>query len=319
MYANYALISADSKVQIEEAKHLDWNVDFVSRINIGYPASTEQDVDRFRSLNWIYASPSVSTLERILLFLPPSLVVGFYGSLYTVSQEDKLYNNPRNFPIEAQPLLWTLRFIASCVYDPDYSSALLGIETRPPLAAVILDMIQLATYLQSISDDAPQPLCIVLRGFLSCRPLRSSMEHEPGEAALPYLADLFKIISCCNAGFTENNIWSKLDGWNIRLRKSKDQAPKWTTTIKFPGPDYLVYGSRRWTSMNVPDEPDLPLDYVDADYISSGPFKLIFASKVEEHLTFNDRREIRLYCGGQKSIPIFNLLEGHQLAGYSKA
>jgi hypothetical protein len=292
------------------------NVNFVFSINFGTADPIE--VESFRALKWIYDDPNEFTLRNMLLFIAPSLAETFYNALFSPSPLARLSDKPLGFPIEAQPLLWTFRFATSCIYDWDYSSKVLGTKTRPPLAAVIMDMAELAKYLSS-PPTPPEPLSTIFSRFVTERRLKSVDfdntllgNAELKKGCISYVADLFKIISCCNIGFTEKSIWNKLDGWNFRLRAAEDGVPKWAKDITFPGPQYLVFGGRRWP-LKEPEELDTPLDEMDANFICSGPYKLTFASRVEEHLTFNDKREIRLYCGGKRGLPIFTLLQDHRL------
>jgi hypothetical protein len=103
----------------------------------------------------------------------------------------------------------------------------------------------------------------------------------------------------------------KLDGRDIR---SPEQAQRWTKYVIFPGPGYLSFGTRPPSQPEV-SNPDLGLEFFDAQYIESGPFKLTFTPNIDEHLTFNDKRQLRLYCGGRLDVPLFGLLdECHFLA-----
>jgi len=184
----------------------------------------------------------------------------------------------------------------------------------------------LARYLSSLGNQKPKPVFEVLTDYLqSHEPL--AIHNEASETdviletanpnpkiCLPYLADLFQIISCCNLNFSTSDIWTKLDGWDFRLHTTDDNAPKWTKTVHFPGADFLVYGPRAFTPSTEDNIPDSALDFFDADFICSGPFALRFTGNLGEHLTFNDKREMRVFCGGRSDMPVFSLLQGHRLA-----
>lgn len=251
------------------------------------------------------------------MFVSPRLIKEFYDALFYTSIPMDRFNVASNFAIEAQPLLWALRFAAHCVYDWDYCE-ILGIPTRPSLGAIMLDMIDLTTYLKSLGTT-PQKLSSIFKNFVKQKRIRSvdynnvDADSEEQVACVGYISDLFQIISCCNAGFAETPMWNKLDAWNSHTSEVEDKIPRWTKNIEFPGPDYLVFGKRRWAPIADKSAVDVPLDTIDARYLYSGPFKLTYASKIEEHLTFNDNREIRLYYGGQQGLPIFRLLEHHSL------
>jgi len=290
---------------------------------LGIPSPSAEYFLAFRHMRWFNGFPDASKLKLVEKFLPPSLIQGFANGLFV---DGSFEDFQTGYPLALVPLLWALRFTASCVYDQFYATAALGQTSRPCIAAVFSDMSQLAKYLSSLGTQDPKPVSAVLTDYLQSHKLLAIFNETTEtdinlettnlnpKIYLPYLADLFQIISCCNLNFSTSQIWTKLDGWDFRLPNTDDNAPKWTNTIHFPGADYLVYGPRASTPSTEESIPDSALDFFDADFICSGPFALRFTANLGEHLTFNDKRELRVFCGGRSDMPIFSLLQKHRLA-----
>lgn len=214
-----------------------------------------------------------------------------------------------------------------CVCDLNYSSEILGSNSRPPLHDIFHDIGLLAGYLAGISNATAEKLSDVLLHFLEHNQLRSIVGDNVTDTkvrglCVDYMADIFKVICWSKSTIEDILYWQMADGWDSNRQQATGPQilPRWYDNIKYPGTDYLLFGQRKWLRESTTPESDKTLDDLEASFICSGPYTFTLATEVGEHLTLSGRREIRLYCGGlhdfkfsDKSNTSFGLLENHKL------
>lgn len=216
------------------------------------------------------------------------------------------------------PLLWTEEFIVDNVWNDQYSKQVLGGNSRPPMYAVVLDMILLLQFLQK-NPEKPRTVYDVLSEFAKSHRLLSVGHNiDIDWAARGYLADLFNIVTCVRylARDDRNSSIIKVHpaeilGWDYN---EKGGPRTWPERRIFPGADSLriprpYYDPRQ--SMG-------PLEDFNAAFICSGPFRFTFTTRLAEHLTFNQNREIRLFFDGEYSEFNFPGFPGEVLKPYEQ-
>lgn len=207
-----------------------------------------------------------------------------------------------NYKVESRAPIDCEEFVMSCVWDIKYSSAVFGKRTRPPMAAVALDMIELIKCLFSISDQKPRPVAYWLQRFFESRTLRSlnGMKADLEWVVQGFLFDMFQVVAQVQEAFP-SFVATGLDSVHkqrldqCRHRKlfgppSASFANSWL----FPSGDCLgirghsALAEGLWRS----------LDDFDAKFIASGPFQIVLSTVLADHLTLGDHREIRVFWGG---------------------
>jgi hypothetical protein len=200
------------------------------------------------------------------------------------------------------PILWTEEFIVDNVWNDQYSREILGGHSRPPMCAVVSDMILLVQFLQQNTEKS-QTVYALLRNFArSHRLLSLGVDVEVDWAARGYLSDLFNIVTCVRY-LARNDRKGKLKqvhqaeilGWDFNEKGGPTRT--WPERRKFPSADSLRIPRPHYdttTSMG-------SLESFDAAFICSGPFRFTFTTLLSEHLTFSQTREIRLFFDGEYS------------------
>jgi hypothetical protein len=183
-------------------------------------------------------------------------------------------------------MLWAENFVISRVWSNNYSSSIIGSTTKPPMAAVILDMIELINFLKSIKE--PKTIVAWLTEFAQTVQLYS---YSPDEiidsdwAGRGYIADLFSIVACLEC--TSQAPPPFPAGLDLR------QARKPYDTRIVPGCGVLIPFSKPIST--AASEPSNSVDQLRAGFIHSGPFQVKATRKFEKHLTLNDRNELRVF------------------------
>jgi len=100
--------------------------------------------------------------------------------------------------LETYPLIWTEDMVTH-IMAQSYSPSILGKVAKAPMAAIVLDIIDLVTFLRSISSTTePKPVAAWLTEFLHSHRLRSinTESLDVNWAVSGYLADMFTIVTC---------------------------------------------------------------------------------------------------------------------------
>jgi len=226
--------------------------------------------------------------------------------------------------VETFPLVWSEDFVVNSVWNDrsHYSSSIVGRANKPPLAAVVLDMVDLITFLKSISAKTPKKLVEWTTMFLQTTKLRSIIQYEKTDedwAARGYIADLFSIVACINC--TSDTSPPLLGGLDMH---KNDKFP-WAYRRNIPGAGVMLPNPPPVASASL--EPNNPVAELNASFIHSGPFKLKTTRHLEKHLTFNDKNKIRLfqYWGSQwpehglPAHPSLRIYTHHALRGFVRS
>jgi len=158
------------------------------------------------------------------------------------------------------------------------------------MAAVATDLTNLLKYLLSLEFQERKPVVEWLSEFSNLTSIRSILFDDGFDrpwATRGYLADLFQVVACTGIGLQFGvPPPAPVDGLNAHKFR-----PKWVERRCLPGPDVLAPKS----FLKGKQEPDRSLNELDAAFISSGPFKFVLSSSIEEHLTIDVKRRVRLF------------------------
>ena len=289
------------------------------RLNYG-PASP-QDIERVKTQNgksnFLPLFPrNIITSDRATITLldttfAAKYVAALYGKADTRPHESVSRSVIPVFAcnassIQTYSLVWVENFIVYHVWNKYYSSSILGEETRPSMAAVVMDVLDMIDYFKSIDTSTrPKPLREWLADFLashSLRSLRTNKDFDQKWACEGYLADLFSIIACL-----PRDEYSTLGppaelGWDpdvdatISGRISVGPSSTSLLSKSFPGPE--VFG--------FPDVPPVEekgfvsLEDLDARFIESGAFRFRLTNRIGQHLTVDSDNNIYLYKNAEK-------------------
>ena len=150
--------------------------EFLYILNYG---STEPDVLKKteRSHSWVFRGAPITlsdkhfeTRRTEITLMDRSLAAKLHNALYDNQSSPSFLTdwspdieNRQISPFEYDPLsvqtfilVFAENFIYNCVWDQEYSSRILGVEDRPPMAAVVADMIQLIHFFKSKDDEDPK-------------------------------------------------------------------------------------------------------------------------------------------------------------------
>jgi hypothetical protein len=242
--------------------------------------------------------------RRIAAYLHRSLFAGstskqLFSTDWTYAMnadEDNLKNGrltPFDYPSsndEINPLLWCEVLTVACVWSRTYASAILGTESRPPMAAVACDIIALVNYLKSITG--PESIFTHLERFPSFKNLHSvlSAKVDLKIASRGFFLDLFRIAIArrITREGLDKNIHTARDISRMVLQERR----------MYPGVDSLGLGKSR-VSRSTLDSLYGALEDMRASYICSGPFKLALTESAMEHLTLSSDGKIRLFWEGR--------------------
>ena len=294
------------------------SADFLYRINYG-PATEE---DATHACKAITAPGVLRKSKRVELTLldrclvdklfqaifrkgsPPPVLYSDWNETKEPKEGTKFWSGDMTSPfdyvshsVDTAVYRWCEEFVIHYVWRHDYSSGIFGRETRPPMAAVVSDIILLAQYLAALPRYPERPLVRCFSKFLvrhkrSLRSMSVGLDFDFNWAARGYLWDLYNIIVLYRV--TENG----LDKYNPKLRSDTlDEAQfinvTWIENARFPGGDTL--GMDRLADPDHVKTIFGSLADMRASYINSGPFKLALTTNLSEHLTMKDRK-IMLYC-----------------------
>ena len=190
-------------------------------------------------------------------------------------------------------------FVIHCVWCSRYSSALFGVDSRPPMAAVAMNVIDMVNYLKTQTSHCS--VACYLRDFVEEYPLRlgSNILIDQDAAVHGYLADIFRIVIGLEFDFDQALGWDNRE--TIRLKAFRNYqdfrflTASWADRKQFPNrlfPHDQLVETR---------DPPLPmhdsLELIDAETIHAGPFRIAFTNKLREHLTLSDKT-IRIFWEG---------------------
>ena len=195
------------------------------------------------------------------------------------------------------PMLWAENFVISWAWNKGYSSSIIGSVTKPPMAAVVLDMIDLVNYLKSISE--PKTIVAWLTAFVRNNRLQSLIQDgqiDEEWAGRGYIADLFSIVACLEC--TSDGPPSVVAGLDHRQTFNAPMPP-YTRTI--PGFGVLIPLAN--TVSKAALELSNSVDELRAGFIHSGPFKLKVTRKLAKHLSLNKENQLRVFQYWGKPIP----------------
>jgi hypothetical protein len=164
--------------------------------------------------------------------------------------------------------------------------------------------------LESISSSEPKKLVEWTKEFVRNKRLRSIISHEEVDvdwAARGYIADMFTIVACvsCTSAKPPERYSNSLSLRQHSLvcgqdARQNDRSP-WAHQKTIPGSGVLL--------PNAPPvalgalEPSNPVVELKASFILSGPFKFKRTRRLDEHFTFNNHDEIRLFQYWGSEVP----------------
>jgi hypothetical protein len=313
---------------LEKAKQTppEWlDADFLFRINYG-PA-TPEDARKVKNsiIRCLRSDTTVQRRERSrLTLLDRKIAKQLHDALFKFYRSKKMFAT--DWPCEGifnkdflspfdydlsdpslYPLIWTEDFVQQCVWNENYSSPILGDE-RPPMYAIVLDMIDLINYFESQSSSGQQTVATLLATYAKTTTSSRCFSNKDGQlnvdwASRGFLADLLNLSTCVRFLARDSSKskrkqmhQAEIQGWNWN---EEVYSRTWMENCTFPGSGLLRLrtpylhphiGNGDWYET---------LDDLDASFICSGPFKFAFTTVLAEHLTLSPHREIRLFfdCG----------------------
>jgi hypothetical protein len=190
-------------------------------------------------------------------------------------------------------------FITAEILDPSSIRATLC-DPRPSIVPIALDIIDLVGYLASLpvqqgNDPSSTSVNQCLLDFLNGFELRS-IDKSVLDVALttpsqPENIEEEKVILRYLADMLKNVTYQQEDShWEILGRP-------------FPGPD-LILGSSPSTPPSSLTQ--IFLDDFKADFICSGPFKLIQTVEIRHHLRLTEKNEIQLFIHSAEFLSMYN-------------
>jgi hypothetical protein len=101
---------------------------------------------------------------------------------------------------ESEPLANCESFCTNCIWMELYSGTILGLNDRPPLAAVVSDLIAMVKFLSAEKAETPRTITECLTDFVRKTPFQSvtsltNMDQKTQERMIKgYLSDMFNIV-----------------------------------------------------------------------------------------------------------------------------
>jgi hypothetical protein len=214
---------------------------------------------------------------------------------------------------ETQLFLRVEAFITTETLDPYFLRSALC-DPRPSIVPIALDVVDLICYLASLPTQQPpshksKTIDQYLSDFIQDRELRSvvkpisnlvrTYQVQPeavgrDKVVLRYLADMLKSATL----LPDDSHWEVLGR-------------------RFPGPDLLLGASPSTPSSSLTQ---IFLDDFTADFICSGPFRLIAADDIRHHLRLTEKNEIQLFLNSAEFLSMYNchslkrcMIECHEL------
>jgi len=289
------------------------------RLNYG-PASS-QDIERVKTQNGksnyfpLFPRNIITSNRATITLLDRPLATKYVAALYGKTDTRSMESVSRSLisefgyntaSIKTYSLVWVENFVVYHVWNKYYSSSILGEETRPSMAAVVMDMLDMIEYFNSIDRSTrPKALSEWLADFLashSLQSLRTDKDFDHNWACEGYLADLFSIVACL-----PRDEYSTLGppvelGWDPNVdatvsgRISVGRSSTSLLSKSFPGPE--VFG--------FPDVPAVEekgfvsLEDLDASFIESGAFRFRLTNRIGQHLMVDSDNNIYLYKNAEK-------------------
>ena len=184
-------------------------------------------------------------------------------------------------------------FIATEVLDPYFIRSALC-DPRPSMVPIALDIIDLVTFFRVLSPTGPSKrIDEWLSEFLTKHKLRTANEvleedspNEP-KRVIRYLVDILR------------NVTSLLDDdhWEVLGRT-------------FPDAHFVLGDPPSTLSSSLTP---IFLEDFTADFICSGPFKVIQTEDIRQHLRLTEKHEIQLFLHFEKFLSMYN---NHSLKRY---
>jgi hypothetical protein len=203
------------------------------------------------------------------------------------------------FKVEMEPLRDCEDFCVNCVWTKNYSSQVPGTDSRPPMAAVAMDMISLVQFLHTLDSRHSKPIACCLKQFMDNYSLLSAFDgsFDRDVAASGYLWDLFTLAICLDRR-TKN----EKEGWDylrfptesLKSKYFDFREPRVTPSQRLHFPSGEVLGLSRYLR-NESTNPLRSLSDLDASFLYSGPFRLKLTNRLSEHLTIDNSNQILLY------------------------
>lgn len=217
-------------------------------------------------------------------------------------------------------------FVVRCVWCSGYSSTILGLDARPPMAAVAMDVIDMVNYLKTFTET-PCSVATCLLEFLRDYP--RSLQHKfpvnHDSVVRSYLADLFRIVIALDFDLEKALGWDHIEA-NRRETFADYQdfrflSASWADRKQFPSELYSYDQSIEHPTPGL--HTYYSLELLDAETIHNGPFQITFTDKLREHLTLTHDNKIRLFWEGRNNTmkryrfpgESFSIYKGHTLGG----
>lgn len=251
---------------------------------------------------------------------------GYHLSILTDSSKNLDAKLPENgispFDYDASclehiPFVWAEDFVITCIWNGQYSSSVLSTSSRPPMAAVVMDMIDMIEFFKSqCTIDSPRATIDEwLKNFYHSQKLRSidiSQTVDENWAARGFLADLFCTVACLPRlgppyGLDE-------------YQRGRKELP--FEENLFPGSDLLFFPAQPPVSKAASD-PSVSIEDLDASFIESGPFQFRTTNRFNDHLTLDYDNGILIYKPRKERVLDFygyphdlGLFHNHALKGF---
>jgi len=285
------------------------------RLNYG-PASS-QDIERVKTQSGklkffpLYPRNIITSNRATITLLDTPLAAKYVAALYPRSNESVStsiipafgYNTAS---IKTYSLVWVENFVVYHVWNKYYSSSILGEETRPSMAAVVMDMLDMIYYFKSIDGSTrPKPLSEWLADFLASHSLQSlsrDKDFDQKWACEGYLADLFSIVACLprdeysTLGPPAELGWDPDVAATISGRISVGRSSTSLLSNSLPGPQVFSFPDMP----PVEKEGFVSLEDLDASFIESGAFRFRLTNRIGQHLTVDSDNNIYLYKNAEK-------------------
>jgi len=218
------------------------------------------------------------------------------------------------FNDEVDTLLWLEEFTIFCVWSSSYSSAFLGRESRPSMAAVACDIVTLVSELNSEPLFMPTsnsgPLLQRLRQIPYARGLFSIPRTPPNALRDVEMGNKGFLLDLFSLAVAKRPNEEGLDTKQIQSTETNRATSIVHRTLvdlaeftQYPGPDALNLGRMPYNDFILPTLQG-SLENMKASVIS-GPFRLILTTDPSEHLTISTTGEIKLFWEGPCEVPDF--------------
>ena len=138
-----------------EETHFWIDPDFLYRVNYG--PMTPRDFSRLKG---DFSYIPYRDLGAGAIFLDRILAAKLQSAVFNYVSPDHDYSKAIEYPV-----MWAENFVLRYVWNEDYSSSVLGVNSRPPMAAVISDMLAMISFFKSSQTSHPKSVIIWLKEF----------------------------------------------------------------------------------------------------------------------------------------------------------